>query len=58
MSRVMGMGSLTLLLRELNAAEDVLPLSIPELRALLSLPDELGCSRKGENLLDVITFAG
>jgi hypothetical protein len=58
MYRVMGMESPPLLLRELDAAEGVLSLRIPELRESLSLPAELACSRKGENLFVVITFAG
>ena len=58
MSGVMGMGSLLIMLRELEAAKEVPSLRIPELGASLSLPDELACSRRGENLLTVITFAG
>ena len=52
------MGSLPLLLREPNVVEKVPSLGIPELRASLSLPAELACSRKGKNPLVVFTSAG
>ena len=52
------MGSLSVLLRELDVDVDVPSLRIPELRASLSLPAKLACSWRGENLLDVVTSAG
>ena len=52
------MGSLPLLLRELGVVEEVSSLRIPELRASMSLPAELACSCKGENLFVVFTSAG
>jgi hypothetical protein len=46
----MGMGSLSLMLRGLDGAEDVPSLRIFELRVSLSLTVEVACSRKEENL--------
>ncbi len=51
-SRVRGMGSLPLLPRELDVANDAPPLSMPELRDPLSFPpDTLPFSSRGENRL-------
>ena len=52
------MGSLPLLIRDPNDAEEVPSLRIPEASASLSLPAELACFRKGENPLVVFTSAG
>ena len=52
------MGSLPFVLREPNVVDDVPSLRIPELGASLSLSVELAWSRKGENLLVLVTSAG